>query len=653
MKRLTKQTICLILVVSIICSMSVVAFATDLSLGSDGSDTYTLDEVRAIADDIGYELDSDKDGLVDVLELAYGSNPYDADTDGDGVDDYTEFCITHTDLFTADGDIDTDGDGLTNAEEAIYKTHAGDPDIDGDGLSDGDEVNLYGTDPLVADTDGDGLLDGIEIELGLNPLVSMTTGAIPDAETEVARKYLDRLENEEIQSEESYSIDVLAVGDDTDYDGRSDSIDSAPKSNLFGGKLYTAYATSNVSYNMDYRWFFSSNTNYNSKLATVSSLLASNIYADNHLNITSGGSLTTTNSNAMTSWMSFHGMKDIKNYQLTNADNHVSQMYVGHREVTYGGATKNIVCVVVRGTNGTLKEWSSNFDIGSTTTKHTEWTATSNHKGFDITTNRLNTNLNNYLSTYCSGKNNILWITGHSRGAAIGNLLAAKQIDAGKTVYAYTFAAPNTTTSTSASATKYKCIFNLVNTDDFVPYLPMSAWSFKRYGITKTASIANSYETEWEKLTGKFDYNPDTFGLQDTINALAAVSTNRNNCYVYRSGTDGYIHRELMTATDRDNIRKNIIAAYTSNMAGTYKYTNVTSSDPNFPFEVRIFHQPAFLMQSLAGVMAGEMTKTTFTTLDVAPYLENAKWKVISSTLGGIEHPHYTESYYLLATKLS
>lgn len=84
-----------------------------------------------------------------------------------------------------------------------------------------------------------------------------------------------------------------------------------------------------------------------------------------------------------------------------------------------------------------------------------------------------------------------------------------------------------------------------------------------------------------------------------------------------------------------------------------YKYTNVTSSDPNFPFEVRIFHQPAFLMQSLAGVMAGEMTKTTFTTLDVAPYLENAKWKVISSTLGGIEHPHYTESYYLLATKLS
>lgn len=46
MKRLTKQTICLILVVSIICSMSVVAFATDLSLGSDGSDTYTLENAK-------------------------------------------------------------------------------------------------------------------------------------------------------------------------------------------------------------------------------------------------------------------------------------------------------------------------------------------------------------------------------------------------------------------------------------------------------------------------------------------------------------------------------------------------------------------------------------------------------------------------------
>ena len=42
--------------------------------------------------------------------------------------------------------------------------------------SDGDEVNKYGTDPLVADTDGDGLDDGDEITLGTNPLVQDTDG---------------------------------------------------------------------------------------------------------------------------------------------------------------------------------------------------------------------------------------------------------------------------------------------------------------------------------------------------------------------------------------------------------------------------------------------------------------------------------------------
>lgn len=634
--------------------MGVTTFAADPQPGSNiRMNAYTMDEVRAIADDISFELDSDGDKLVDILEMAYGSDPYNSDTDGDGVNDYTEFCVTHTDLFTMDGNIDTDGDGLTNAEEAIYGTHAGDPDTDGDGLSDGDEVNLYRTDPLIADTDGDGLLDGVEIELGLNPLAIMSTNAIPDSETKVAHAYFESLEAEEFQSEETYPVDILAVGDDADYDGRSDNIDSAPSSNLFGGKLYTEFATSNVTYNMDYRWFFSSNTTYNSKLATVSSLLASNIYADNHLNVTSGGSLTTSNSNSMTSWMSFHGMSDVRNYQLTNSDNHVSQMYIGHREVTYGSSTKNIVCVVVRGTNGTLKEWSSNFDLGSTATSHTEWTTSSNHKGFDITTNRLNTQLNNYLSTYCNGKTNILWITGHSRGAAIGNLLAAKQIDAGKTVFAYTFATPNTTTSTSATAAKYKCIFNLVNTDDFVPYLPMSAWNFRRYGVTKSASIADSYETAWETLTGIFDYNPDTYGLQDTVDALAAISTNRNNCYIYPSGTNAYIFRTLPTTAARDNMRSSIIATYTSNTIGTYKYTNVDSGDYASPYEFRIFHQPAFLMQTLAGVMAGEMSNLTFITLDVAPYLQDAKWKIISSAIGGIRHPHYTESYYLLATKLS
>src|SRR6476660_3391740 len=37
------------------------------------------------------------------------------------------------------------------------------PDTDGDGLSDAEEVNIYGTSPVLADTDGDGFSDSDEV----------------------------------------------------------------------------------------------------------------------------------------------------------------------------------------------------------------------------------------------------------------------------------------------------------------------------------------------------------------------------------------------------------------------------------------------------------------------------------------------------------
>ena len=37
-------------------------------------------------------------------------------------------------------------------------------------MSDSEEVDIHGTNPLVADTDGDGLNDGDEVEYGTNPL---------------------------------------------------------------------------------------------------------------------------------------------------------------------------------------------------------------------------------------------------------------------------------------------------------------------------------------------------------------------------------------------------------------------------------------------------------------------------------------------------
>ncbi|MGM9681344.1 MAG: hypothetical protein ACI3XR_07560 [Eubacteriales bacterium] len=94
-------------------------------------------------------------------------------------------------------------------------------------------------------------------------------------------------------------------------------------------------------------------------------------------------------------------------------------------------------------------------------------------------------------------------------GGAIANIVAAKLIDQGKSVYAYTFAAPNTTEASTANATKYDCIFNIVNKDDFIPYFPK--WDFTKYGRTAKVSVEDNYKNEWKAYTG-MTYNCANMG---------------------------------------------------------------------------------------------------------------------------------------------
>ncbi len=118
--------------------------------------------------------DPDGDGLTNDQEAVAGTDPAIADTDGGGVDDGTEVNLDLTDPLDPGDDqvpVDTDGDGLIDLDEVVFGTDPLNPDTDGDGLLDGAEAHVYNTDPTVVDTDGGGRSDGEEVlNDGTDPL---------------------------------------------------------------------------------------------------------------------------------------------------------------------------------------------------------------------------------------------------------------------------------------------------------------------------------------------------------------------------------------------------------------------------------------------------------------------------------------------------
>ena len=163
------------------------------------TDTYkgTIDngDIQNITISIEYSispLDSDSDGLTDANEiLIYDTDPYISDSDGDGYNDFEEV-VSNTDPL----------DSTSNPESQQYTQ-----DTDSDGLTDSDEVNTYGTDPLVSDSDGDGMPDGWEVDNSLDPLTDDSS--------------LD-LDNDGLTNFDEYQAGTDPNASDTDSDGLTD-----------------------------------------------------------------------------------------------------------------------------------------------------------------------------------------------------------------------------------------------------------------------------------------------------------------------------------------------------------------------------------------------------------------------------------------------
>lgn len=477
-----------------------------------------------------------------------------------------------------------------------------------------------------------------------------------------------------------------------DYDGSSVQADAEPKDNHFKGyyhwsedvrgKTVNYVSKEPVEFSVDYTLLFKDNHKYNKNLAVLASLYAGDVYDNSYIRVDTGAE---GGSDYAASLSKLFGMKDIKIKPIAyggsippvDKDDR-SEIVIGHREVEYKNAKREIILLQVRGTNGTNEEWSSNFDVGAdsieytnATGEHPQWNNKENHKGFDVATNRIIAEVNNYITEHSlRTKPKSILITGHSRGAAISNILGKYfEDDGGYKSYTYAFATPNTTVNSGSAS--YKTIFNIVNEDDIVPYMPIEHWGFKKYGKVKSISVEKYYENkwggshkgDWEWLVGNGrDYNNDG-GTKRTLNSFKAICDNREQIYIMDDTKDGKaLFSGLMHLDEASARREETEAAGTLEEEKLGRFSKLSVEKgvyyiglfPRDVYYVYVQYSPAYLMQILANMTTevGPMTGH-----NLSGKYNYAKWSFIRTSgkipyleaYGGMTDPHLPITYYLIA----
>ena len=227
--------------------------------------------------------------------------------------------------------------------------------------------------------------------------------------------------------------------------------------------------------------------------------------------------------------------------------------FIAHKKMTVNGEKTTLVFMGLIGSSH--NQWYSNFDPGSGSVHNGFYNA----KRF-ITNSSKTGRLDSYFSKYIKyyAENVKILITGHSRGAATANLVAADLINtnryaAKKDIFTYAYATPNSTDIEYCSDEQYNRIFNFVNPEDFVTKCMPSEWRYGRYGITYTLPSKTNeggfYSRYYDNMNKRFkeyygekSYQPYKEGekpVYDVVKKLTTTVGTVNEMYLkkMRSGT--------------------------------------------------------------------------------------------------------------------
>ena len=277
------------------------------------------------------------------------------------------------------------------------------------------------------------------------------------------------------------------------------------------------------------------NQKYNQDLALECVEYSALAYPDKGYYLHNDGKITlktakkTTEPMGLTSLLKHRGF----NYQVSNNYYNMTEenspFTLASKKVNYNGNAKDVIYVIIEGSAG-KKGWQGNMKMASSGNYYNELDY---HYTFNASAKDIKKQLDSYISEH-KIKKPLVVVTGHSRGAAAGNILATDITGNSnyEKVYAYLFATPNVTKSPNKNL---KNVINVCNELDFVAYIPFSAefanysWGFLKNGVTysfNSKSLLQNNSKFKSTITNEYkepDYNWNALTVQDV--GLYAVGT--------------------------------------------------------------------------------------------------------------------------------
>lgn len=278
------------------------------------------------------------------------------------------------------------------------------------------------------------------------------------------------------------------------------------------------------------------NTVYRKDLAATCALLATDVYfrakdlakgTQNRVLIDGADAETYTSASLLTA-LGFEDVRYIESFKTgsyeTDTNDSVT-MLLGY--LPFDGC--DCFVAVFRGCSS-AGEWFSVFDVGNgseaytaLTGEHSEWTDPRVPKGISVAAERAMSYLNGYIAEHDDpSRENTVLVTGHSRGAALAELIGARLED-DPAVKSFAYAFNSLPVTSDAAAQDYKTIFNLFDTGDFYSdVFPYAEETFYRYGRVLSLPVAENDDivTAIETLRGEGSYICPDAAFVGTYRAL-------------------------------------------------------------------------------------------------------------------------------------